>query len=280
MIKKLLLLVPGLLILTTLLFLFTRTPSHVRNWTDDHAVLQNAIVSDTAVTLYNVRDWQYGEDKPNSTQWQDEVVLDPQKITGVWFVLEPFAQFKAVGHSFLSFEFDNGEAYSFSIEARREIGEDYSSLLGIFPKYELIYAWGTERDFITRRLVMLDHPVYFYKLDLSPEDNAGLFKTLAQATTDLAAKPRFYNTLTANCTNMLAKIINDKYEGKVPYDISWNMPGFSDTFLFEQGFITSDSTFEALRMQSLLVPYKNELIKAAASSTLLFSKKLREVVAD
>jgi len=271
-------LISTLLFLGVLFFLLTRVPSHDRNWTDDHSVLPQAQVSDDVVTLYNVRDWQYGTEEPTNKEWLKEVTLNPREITAVWFVLEPFAKFKAVGHSFLSFEFENGEAYSFSVEARREVGEDYSSVAGIFPQYELIYAWGTERDFITRRLVMLDHPVHFYKLELSPEDSAGLLKTLARATEDLAATPRFYNTLTANCTNMLAKIINAKYLGRVPYDISWNMPGFSDSFLFKQGLITSDSTFEHIRESSLLTPYKNEIVEAGLQSTFQFSRKLREVV--
>jgi len=269
-----------LLVLGTLLFFITRTPSHERNWTDDHRVLPQAEVRDEAVTLYGVRNWQYSKEEPVSKEWIDEVVLDPREITAVWFVLEPFAQFEAVGHSFLSFEFSNGEAYSFSVEARREVGEDYSSIAGVFPKYELIYTWGTERDFITRRLVMLDHPVHFYKLKLSPEDSGGLFKTLARATEDLTSTPRFYNTLTANCTNMLAKIINMTYPGRVPYDLSWNMPGFSDSFLFTQGLITSTSSFEELKARSLLVPHKEELMKAAEESTNAFSLKLREVITE
>lgn len=277
--RKKILIVLALVIIGVLIFLFTRTPSHERHWTEDHAFLPTADVTFDSVTLYTVRDWQYSEaEEPISKDWIEKIELNPEEITKVWFVLEPFAAFKAVGHTFLSFEFENGETYSFSVEARREIGEEYSSVLGVLPVYELMYVWGTERDFITRRLLMLNHPVYLYALELTKEETSSLFVTLAEATEELSKEPRFYNTLTANCTNMLAKIINEQYPGRIPYNIAWNMPGFSDSFLYEEGLIPTDRFFATVKADAALVPYKADIASFATSPIAEFSSKLHALV--
>lgn len=224
---------------------FLRTPQAEREWEASLARTATADISDEVVVLRNVRDFSYEDEVVE--QWVDEVVVNPEEITRVWFVLEPFGGLPLAGHTFLTFEFEDGEAYSFSVEARKEVGEEYSAFWGLFRKYELAYSWGTEQDFMDRRVEYLGHEVYRYPLVLNENEMKVLFVGLARETQRLAETPRFYNTLNANCTNMLAKMVNRIDPGRIPYDISWNLPGYSDRFLLRIGRIDFEGTYREAR---------------------------------
>lgn len=242
-----------------------RQPSNDRPWSDELAKTASAsFARDGTVVLKNVRDFTYGDTTTVSETWLAEVPLDPAKITRAWFVLEPFGWWKAVGHTYLTFEFKDGSAYSFSIEARRQKGQSYSALLGMFNRYELAYTWGTERDFLTRRVLYLGHPVYMYPVKISAKEAQAVFKALLTRTNDIAAHPRFYNTVTANCTNVLADIVNGIKPGAIPRDITWYLPGHSDHFLASIGYLAVPGDFETARESYRVSAHRGEMLKHAA----------------
>lgn len=241
-----------------ILSIVLKEPRSDRIWDIEvERVSEAAFLEDGTVSISNVRDFTYTEDEIASPDWIPEVVLDPKDIIATWFSLEPFPDLSAVGHTLLTFEFSDGSAYSFSVEARREDGEIYSGVKGLFNEYELAYTWGTEKDFITRRLMYLDHEVYVYPLTLSVEQSERLFIRLLEETNDVAEKPRFYNTLTANCTNVLAQIVNRLEPGTLPWDISWYLTGYSDKYLIENGFINIED-----KEKYSLGQYREELSEA------------------
>jgi hypothetical protein len=278
-----------------LLYNTTQTPSNDRNWSEEQSRTPTADVSDSSVTLHDVSNWNYDASGPLTKEWVD-VTENPKDIKRVWFILEPFSAWEVIGHTFLSFEFNDGTTLSFSVEARREKDEDYSGALGVLNKYELTYQWGTERDFITRRLFYYGHPLRLYELTLSDTDKQALFLSLVADTNTLSVKPRFYNTFTANCTDVLAQIVNfyntftanctdvlaqivnEHYPGTLPYDLSWNLPGLSEKYLIREGYITMDATnIEELRSQHELAPYKDTLLDAAKRTPEEFSATLHSL---
>ena len=266
----------GAVLLAVVLFFITREARNDREWVSELAETTRTVEQEGVVTLYNVRDFIYQEEVRE--QWIDEVVLDPNAISRVWFVLEPLNELNVVGHTFLTFEFTDGSAYSFSVEARKERGEKYSAFSGLFRAYELAYTWGTERDFVSRRVLQLDHAVYMYPLTLTQNESEILFTELAERTEEIALRPRFYNTLTANCTNVLARIVNDLESGRVPYDISWNLPGYSDRFLARIGLIEESGGVEEMRKNHAVSHYKEEVRTMASIPANEFSVQLRALL--
>jgi hypothetical protein len=258
-------------------FLIINQPREERPWLEEYQKTATTEISSTTVTTINARDWTY-TDTVLSTDWL-EMTVAPSEITGAWFIVEPFGGIEGIGHTFLSFEFRDGTFLSFSIQARQESTEEYSAIMGAFNSYELAYQWGTERDFIARRLLFLQHDIRLYKLAISPEDAQRLFMALALETNELAAKPRFYNTLTANCTNMLAKSVNKHYKDRLPYDISWNLTGYSDLYLMDQGLIERTESNEATRAAADLTPFRDSISKIATSSPEEFSATIRTLLA-
>ncbi|KND49203.1 MAG: putative membrane protein [Parcubacteria bacterium C7867-008] len=261
-----------LAVIAALLFFLSIQPRTDRNWSEEFSRTATATtLSNGHIALSNVRDWTYGNGTITSKEWRT-VEVDPKAIKKVWFVTEPFSQWKAVGHTFLSFEFKDGTTLSFSIEARREAGEDYSAIRGLFKSYELSYQWGTERDFITRRMLYLDHPVRRYPLAITSTMSEALFRGSVNQTNELATRPRFYNTLTENCTNALAHIVNDLAPKTLPYNISWNLTGYADQYLMEQGFIKLvEGTQETTRNHFELTSYKDQVLKNATADPEDFS---------
>jgi hypothetical protein len=258
-------------------YVLLQKPSNTRDWLPEYDRVATADTATSSVTIHNVRDWTY-TDRVLTQDWETRTV-DPHAIVRTWFIVEPFGAIKGIGHTFLSFEFNDGTVLSFSVQARQQQSETYSAFRGLLNTYELAYQWGEERDFIARRLLFLGHTVRLYPLTISPEDSTRIFLAAVAETNILAKHPRFYNTLTANCTNMLAKIVNKYYPHRLPYDISWNLTGLADLYLMREGLIeTNGKASEDVRATYDLTPNRATIMTHATSSPVTFSAYLRTIV--
>lgn len=257
-----------------------RTPRNDRVWDPGVERLSSAAINGASVTISNVRDWTYAPQEIRSRDWLDAVTVDINELKRVWFLLEPFPGWKAVGHTYLTFEFSYGRNLSFSVEARKEADEEYSPIKGLFRGYELAYTWGTERDFLTRRLLYLDHAVRAYPLTVDSSVARSLFLSLAERTNNLRDHPAFYNTLTANCTNLLAEEVNRVYPRSIPYNLSWNFPGSSDVFLMKQGLIAAKESAAATMAAHDLSAHRSFIAAIAVSPPAEFSNQIRGLLND
>lgn len=267
-----------LIVVLWVLLIGTKTPQTNLNWEQSHSRIVSSEYNDELLTFYNIRDWTYASGTILEEKWLDEVAVNPDELTGVWFMLEPFSEWQAVGHTYLTFAFADGNNLSFSVEARREVGEDYSAFQGLLRKYELSYTWGTERDLLTRRLLYLQHPLRMYPLTIDTEVGKQILLSVAERTNTIATEPRFYNTLFANCTNILAQEMNHAFPDSVPYDLSWNLPGYSDTFLMKQGYVEQLGTTDETMMRYDLTQYREYIETIATTSHHVFSEDIRNLL--
>ncbi len=86
-----------------------------------------------------------------------------------------------VGHTFLSFIFDNAPPLSISIETRPEVGEGFAPIASMFKQFELIYVVGTERDVVGVRTNHRSEPTYLYRLNASADDARRLLRGLSRS---------------------------------------------------------------------------------------------------
>jgi hypothetical protein len=77
-----------------------------------------------------------------------------------------------VGHTFLSFIFDNAPPLNISIETRPEVGEGFDPIASLFKQFELIYVVGEERDLVGVRTNHRHETVYLCRLNTSADDAA------------------------------------------------------------------------------------------------------------
>lgn len=262
-----------LIILILFAFAATKKPSNDRNWRDYYTNTPDAIIEEETVTLKNVRNWNHSNEEILSEEWLDEVVIDKNSIKQVWFGFSGFSKNPALGHTLLSFELDNGSVYTLSVEARQEIGEKYSAIKGLFNEFELLYGWATERDYVGVRVFLLNQPVELYPLNLNREEAQAVFMAMAQKTHNVATEPKFYNTITSNCTNELAATIKEKWPDRISYNIAQNLPGLSVNYLDKIGLIEVS--------KRKVIPKNNPQLQETIHQTPAdFSLVLRQLLTD
>jgi hypothetical protein len=262
-------LVLSIIIIFTVYLYFLTSPSNNRPWQDQYGTLPKVTTNSDKVTIENIRDWKYEGEITTSKDYINRT-FDPKKINKVWLVVEPFGGFKAVAHTYFIFDFEGEAPLAISIETRREEGEDYSGTLGLLNKYELIYIWATEEDQAIRRAVLYKDNLHMYPLTISKDSTQKLFLQLAQETHKLESTPRFYNTLTSNCTNELAKNANKVAPGTIPFVYSL-LPGYSAEALYKLKLIDNSQPLEELKNKYYITEFVQKNYKDKD-----FSKKLRE----
>ncbi|SIO23484.1 protein of unknown function [Rhodovulum sp. ES.010] len=253
-------------------------PSHDRAWPPVYERVATVAHTPHGVRLGNVRNWSYAPDgTPAARDWIT-ARLDEDDLVRVWFLMEPFSDNPAIAHTMLAFEFAGGAAYVASVEARRETGESYSALRGaLWPAYEYLWVWSTERDAYANSTWYTEDQLYLYPLDLPPEDARAVLRRVLADTARVEDKPRWYNTLLANCTNVLARAVNAGGGPRgLPWDISWVLPGYADSFLAREGYIAAPEGFAAAERAAHITP----LIPAAyeQSDPAAFSRRLRALM--
>jgi len=229
----------------TILFIFVsyKKPVMDRDWQDDSKILPSFSISTSTIEIENLRDWRYEQDKVVSKNYYSET-FNINNLSKAYLLFNPFGQWAGVGHSFFVFEFNDGKTVSVSIEARKEKIEDYEVVRGLLNEYEIWYAFGSAADFLTNRAVYHDEDLYMYPLFIPTEIAQGLFADLSKQAHKLETEPGFYNTITSNCTNLLADSANRVKKGSVPFHYSRLFTGYIDDQLYDLGYIRHDAPFE------------------------------------
>ena len=253
------------------LWWFNIDASNDRQWQPEQAKLATAEINDNLVTVRNIRNFDYRTEQDFTPAYYDSTfdvnTLKSMDLIAVYWMGPEIA------HIMVSFGFEDGRHLAFSIETRKEVGESYSTLRGFFRQYELYYVVADERDVIRLRTNYRDNPpehVYVFPALGSLEDARRMFMAYMDAINSLAESPRFYNTLTTNCTTNIwfHSLLNP---GHVP--LSWKLllSGYVPEYLYQYGKLDQSLPFEELRQAAFV----NERAKAAGNAED-FSRRIRE----
>src|SRR6478736_5293014 len=174
-----------------------------------------------------------------------------------------------VGHTFLSFIFDDAPPLSISIETRPEVGEGFSPIASMFKQFELIYVVGDERDLVRVRTNYRNETVYLYHLNSSPADVRRLLLIYLERINELADRPEFYHLLTNSCTINIIRYANAAGRSGTP-NFRHLLNGLIDSYLYHSGRVDTTLPFEELRRRSLI----NTAAQAAGNAPD-FSERIR-----
>jgi hypothetical protein len=232
-------------------------PANTREWEYGFEILPHFSIAGNRVTVKNLRDFTYVSGSTFQKGYFDED-YSIDSISRVWFVVSKFSGFEGVAHTYFVFDMTDRAPITVSVEARRERGENYDIVGGLFNSFELMYVWGSERDALVRRSLVNKDKVYMYPLTLPEGGAAKIFMRLAARSHDLESTPRFYNTLFSNCTNELAKTANDIKPGAIPWNISLVLPGYSARELQKLGYIKSSDPIEKLERDHYVTDFVRE----------------------
>ncbi|HLA86331.1 MAG TPA: DUF4105 domain-containing protein [Thermoguttaceae bacterium] len=224
-------------------------PSNDRDWSPEQAVLARAEFDGDRVTIRRIRNFRHVSENQHEAGYYDRA-FRLSDIRSVDFLVVPFASAPDMAHTMLSFGFEGDQYVTVSVEARREKGETYDSILGLLDRFELIYVVGDERDLIQLRTNVWLDDVYLYRTQASPEQARTLFLDVMHRVNQLAKKPEFYNTLTNNCTTNIIAHVNRLSPGRVPFDQRILLNGRSDRLAYDLGLLSPEGSFEELKAKS------------------------------
>src|SRR4051812_40861404 len=235
-------------------------PRTNRPWQPDVAQTAYADLHDDDVTIYNVRNCDYRSESDYTPRWETRTVHLSQ-LTGVDITLT-FWGSPWIAHPIISFQFADAPPLCFSIETRKEEGEHYSAIRGLYRQYELIYIVADERDVLRLRTNFRQgEDVYLYHTTLAPAETRQRFLEYVASINDLHTHPRWYNALTSNCTS---NIRSQNLRGsRIPWDWRLLLNGKSDELIYRHGLLVTDGlSFPELKRRALI----NERAHAAGDA--------------
>lgn len=240
-----------LLCIFLILFIWqvTKKPPKNADWQEHLAILSTAEFNGDLVTVKNVRNFRYyPTEKDMHSDYYDKI-YNLAQVKKVWYVAEPFNEDEAAAHTFVSFEFNNGDFLAITIEARKTKNQSYSTWKGMLRTYPLIYIAADERDVVLLRANLRKDKVYVYPVKFEKEENSRLFLIdMLKKMNELAVSPEWYNTLFANCTSSIAKHVNNLSPGRIS-KFSWQLwlTASADELALKRGLLDTDLSIEEAR---------------------------------
>ncbi len=245
-------------------------PSHDREWRQDVAVMPRATIEGDRVRITGVRNFDY-RSRDDFTVRYEEREVSLSHLTGLDFFISYWMP-GPVGHTFLSFIFDNAPPLNISIETRPEVHEGFDPLASMFKKYELIYVVGEERDIVGVRTNFRDEDVYVYRLGLPVSVARKLLEVYLERINELADQPEFYHLLSNSCTINIVRYAN-LIGRSGDFDLRHYLNGWIDRYFYDVRLLNTDFPFLELRRRSRVNPEVT-----TSESIPAFSEQIRENV--
>src|SRR6266403_6196560 len=227
----------------------TLKPSNDRPWQPDVAQTAWAEINGDEVTIHNVRNCDYRTATDFTPHWETRTVRFSQ-ITGIDVAINYWGS-PWIAHPIVSFQFADALPLCFSIETRKTIGQQYSTLEGFYRQYTLIYVVADELDCIRLRTNYLREDVYLYHTLASPDQARERFREYIATVNALHENPRWYNAVTSNCTTSIRTQRAVKL--RAPWDWRILLNGKADEMLYQDHAIaTGGLSFTELKQRSLI----------------------------
>ena len=222
----------------------TLEPSNTRIWADDVAHTVTGHVDGERVVLEHVRNFDWRSRTDYTPAWETRR-YDLDRLESVDMILSYWTG-PRIAHTLVSFGFADGRHVVFSVEIRREKHELFSEIGGFFKQFELSVIAADERDIVRLRTNIRGEDVYLYRLQLPAATRRALFVAYLDEANRLASTPRFYHTLTTNCTTLVWTMMRG-IVGRLPLDYRLLLSGYLPEYAYEAGGLDRSVPLETLR---------------------------------
>ena len=228
------------IVLAIYLFGFLK-PRHDRDWAGPYRRPPEVVIGGegTTVTVSDLRDFRWPASGEPEERWTRDT-FDLSLLDAVDLIVEPLEDSSYFAHAMLSFRFGSEKRVIVSIEARRENGESFGLLPGLFKQFELMYQITMEEDSLMLRAREPDSHLYIVPIKSTSEFRRELFLDMMNAARMLVEEPRFYHSLRSNCTTALFDHMNARLPKPVGYGKEVLFPAQAPALLHRLDWLAND----------------------------------------
>jgi Domain of unknown function (DUF4105) len=219
-------------------------PSNDRLWADDVARTTSGELHGDVMTLHNVRNFDWRSEADYTPRWERRS-YDLRRLNSLDLITS-YWDGPAIAHVLVSFGFDDGQQVVFSVEIRRQKNQKFSEIGGFFKAFELSVIAADERDVIRVRTNIRGEDDYLYRVRLPLPDSRALFLAYVMQMNELVRTPRFYNTITVNCTTLVYHMMQ-RIVGRLPFSYRVLLSGYLPGYVYSVGGLDQRYTLEQLR---------------------------------
>lgn len=215
-----------------------------RDWAVELARQATGEIAQDRLTMRDVRDFRWRGEEDFDERWETRT-YDLERLE----TLDLFASYwtsPAIAHLIVSFGFAEQGQLAFSIEIRRERGEPWSGVGGLFKVFELVTIAADERDVVRVRTDVRGEDVRLYRLRSTPALRRNLLAAYVADCNRLARAPRFFHTFFTNCTTQVVRLVRAA-GGRLPLDWRMIASGYIPNYLHKIGLL-ADRPFVVLHL--------------------------------
>jgi hypothetical protein len=218
-----------------------------RDWADELRYQATGEIVGERLLVRHVRNFRWRGEADYDEVWETRA-YDLGRLA----TLDLFACYwtsPAIAHLIVSFGFADQGQLAFSIEIRRERGEPWSGVGGIFKVFELVTIVADERDVVRVRTSVRGEDVRLYRLRSTPEFRRRLLAAYIADCNRLAHTPRFFHTFFTNCTTQVVRLVRAAGQ-QLPLDWRMIVSGYIPDYLHRVGLLADrpDRPFVVLQM--------------------------------
>lgn len=219
-------------------------PRADRPWAADVERMLHVERNGTRVCLHSVRNFEWRSEADYTARWEQRE-YDLDQLIAVDLVVS-YWMGPTIAHTLVSFAFADGRHLVFSVEVRRLAGEKFSAIGGLFRQCELALVAADERDIVRTRTNARGEDVYLYRVALPRTEIRALFEAYLDTAEALEKQPRFYNTLTSNCTTLVYDMVKAIVPG-LPWNWRLLASGYLPAYLYDLGALDTRLSQDELR---------------------------------
>ncbi|MGC1523399.1 MAG: DUF4105 domain-containing protein [Steroidobacteraceae bacterium] len=220
------------------------SPSNDRLWADEVAQMTTGSVDGNRVTLHNVRNFDWRTNTDYTPRWETRR-YDLDRMQSVDMIVS-YWTIRPIAHMLISFGFEGGEHVVFSVEVRRQRQQSFSEIGGFFKEFELSIVAADERDAVRVRSNVRGEDVYLYRIRMPVPAIRSLFLGYLDQANALVTTPRFYNTITVNCTTLVYHMMQ-RIVGYLPLNYRLLLSGYLPEYVYRVGGLDHGFALEELR---------------------------------
>lgn len=223
-----------------------------KEWQASWSRLPTVEINGNDITVHDVRSFIYRTEQDYDVRYVTRH-FDLDKLATLDFAVSHWDGMEQVAHTMLSFGFDDGRFLALSVETRLPKGVSQGTIAGLYKQFNLIYILADEEDLFGLRTNYRKEDMYLYRINIDRKNLKKAFLGFAANINALHEHPRYYNTVSANCTTELVHTFQN-YLGLRPWQWTPLFNGMSDQDAYDRGELLHHpgETFPELKKRSFL----------------------------